>query len=201
MQNNEINKILFFFKELNIKDYVGYSAPNRVRIKSLVYNENNIKGYINLVYADDLIKPIAKAYFSLLKNGIEFVSQRYFYSDSILEGQKSFKNIEQVFCDWDVFISDIALYDRNVIDKNSFIKLIGLGCILSSSIVITNKYHRSKLSSNIFIQIAKEFKNLDYINFNSIIQKGFNEIEKNEIISIYEKKLIFQRILDNFISS
>ena len=49
--------------------------------------------------------------------------------------------------------------------------------------------------------IAKEFKNCDSINFSSLVRQGFNEIEKNEIISIYEKKIIYQKILDHFLSN
>ena len=76
-----------------------------------------------------------------------------------------------------------------------------IACIESTINVITNMYHRSKLSAVLFTKIAKEFKNCDSINFSSLVRQGFNEIEKNEIISIYEKKIIYQKILDHFLTN
>lgn len=84
------------------------------------------------------------------------------------------------------------------INKNEFYNFIGMGCIESANIIITSLQHKSKLSASLFAKMAKEFRKPSIINFNSLISYGFNEIEKNEIISIYEKKLIYQRILDYF---
>lgn len=190
-----------FFIGLSDFEFKIYGNRERLLIKAKVFEQEDAIGYMNIVYAIDLLHPIAKVYFSLSNNGIEFVDYRNNLYKNILKNSDSKLDLNSISCDWNTFLSDISIYDIGTISKNKFISLIGIGCIEANNHVITNLYHRSKLSPNVFLKIAKSFKNCEVINFNTLIQYGFNEIENEEIISIYEKKIIYQKILDHFISN
>lgn len=190
-----------FFIGLSNLTFKIYGNRERLLIKAKTFEQEDSVGYMNIIYATNLVHPIAKVYFSLSVNGIEFVDYRNNLYRNILPNSDSKIDLNSIVCDWETFLSDISIYDIGTISKDRFINLIGTGCIESNNHVITNLYHRSKLSPNVFVKMAKTFKNCESINFNTLIQCGFNEIENEEIISIYEKKFIYQTILDHFISN
>lgn len=191
-----------YFIDLANYNFYVYGNQKRLLIKIPIESIGGKIKYINIVYAVDLVHPILKIYASLSDNGIEFALNNSItcypisYSDDI--------NIEinKLIFNWDEVLGlTQACNSIGSLSKNRFAFFIGIGCIESSNNVITNMYHRSKLSAILFTKIAKEFKNCDSINFSSLVRQGFNEIEKNEIISIYEKKIIYQKILDHFLSN
>lgn len=174
----------------------GNSA--RFLIKKRITQRSNDILYMNIVYAVDLTNPIYKIYFSINHNGIEFVSKRIYIANNItIDGCFDLSTIS--IPSIDLILSDIECYNSITIDKTRFEKLIGIGCTHAINMTINKRGHLSKLSPSLFINIAKYFKKNETINIESIIILAFNEIETNEIISVYEKKLIFQEILDKFI--
>ena len=84
-------------------------------------------------------------------------------------------------------------------DEDNLIKFIGLGCLMASETTINKKFHLSKLSPIIFSKMASLNKKIHNMSLRKLIQFAFNEIEKDEIISVYEKKVIFQKILDKYL--
>lgn len=173
---------------------------NRFLIKLAIEEKNSYTSYMNVVYAVDLKNPIFKVYFSVFNNGIEFVSNRIYIAYNVTtEGSFDLSLIEKP--DIDTMIADIQHYRIRPLNRTDFERFIGIGCVFSINKTINKRGHLSKLSPSIFIDIAKFFKKNETINIENIIQMAFNEIEINEIISEYEKKLIFQEILDYFISN
>ena len=189
------------FLNFNETFKIYYGGPARLLIKFELESSVTQTKYLNAVYSLNVCNPIFKLYPSMSINGIEFVGNVGNSSYNITNEEKIKIDVIGYTTDWS-HIEGLANKFMSVgnITKNQFHYLIGLGCVQASNKTITNSQHRSKLSASLFTRLAKEFRKSDIINFNSLIIYGFNEIEKNEIVSIYEKKLIYERILDDFLS-
>ena len=171
----------------------------RFLIKKKLFDRNGNYGYINIAYAQDLTHPIYKIYYSFVNSGIEFVSYRFSKTESFDQNTESIDINDYIDIDWDVIQADLSVYEDIEMDEDNLIKFIGLGCLMASETTINKKFHLSKLSPIIFSKMASLNKKIHNMSLRKLIQFAFNEIEKDEIISVYEKKVIFQKILDKYL--
>lgn len=185
-------------ESLNI-DSVIAKSNFRFLIKKKLFDRNGDKGYLNIAYAQDLVHPIYKIYYSFIDSGIEFVSYRFSRTESFDENTESIDINDYIDVDWDVVQADLNVYSDIDIDEDGLIKFIGLGCLMASETTINKKFHLSKLSPIVFSKMASLNKKIHNMTLRKLISFAFNEIEKDEIISVYEKKVIFQKILDKYL--
>ena len=158
--------------------------------------QENMTDVVTYVYASDLEHPIYKIYISSYKSFYEEVIK--LLSGKLIQGQQE---CPITMCDFKNF-SSIAKNPKVkdfTFDQKKFDWFIGYGIAESFNANITTLYHRNKISSTVFTNLSKELRGRRFVSTRDIINTAFKQMSKFEIISQAEKKLIFQKILCDFI--
>lgn len=188
----------YFVGLINLDPDIIIGTDKRFLIRKVVESSDTTQVYLNIVYALDLTHPIYKLYYSVCHLGTELISS-YIVSDFINRHDRIDLSLLPNFSESSKndLINKIRLNNDPVLIDTPL--LIGLGVIEATKQTVSRRFHQSKISPNIFVKMTKLFKSNKYFSYNQILNFGFDEIEKDEVVSIYEKKLIFQQIIDSYI--
>ena len=192
--NGFTNPIKFFGLQ-NANVNITNKGNSRFLIE--VPHENMID-VINYVYASDLEHPIYKVYLSSYESYYEEIVK--LLSGKLIQGQQ---HSSIVFKDFDPYLNSKKedKINKFIFDQKTFDWFIGYGISESFNSNITTLYHRNKISPTVFTNLSKELRSRKYTKTRDIINIAFKQMSKFEIISQAEKKLIFQKILRDFILS